>query len=137
MCVWDSYDDLQKNYKVLYVAGGAAQNCARGAQVRLEPTSLPRPGCLSQATLTGCVLSDVRTQYVLPEGSTAYLGCVGSDSLADQLRAANDREGLQSAYQVVEDKPTGACAVVITGHNRCVAYCGSLSEPRSSLDGTD
>jgi adenosine kinase len=28
------YDDLQKNYDVLYVAGGAAQNCARAAQVR-------------------------------------------------------------------------------------------------------
>ncbi|BGP30998.1 adenosine kinase [Rhodotorula toruloides] len=93
------YDDLQKNYKVLYVAGGAAQNCARGAQ------------------------------YVLPENSTAYLGCVGSDSLADQLRAANDREGLQSAYQVVEDKPTGACAVVITGHNR--SLCTTLGAAES------
>lgn len=29
-----SYEDLQKNYDVLYVAGGAAQNCARAAQVR-------------------------------------------------------------------------------------------------------
>lgn len=58
-------------------------------------------------------------QYVLPPNSTAYLGCVGADALADQLRAANEKEGLQSAYQVVEDKPTGACAVVITDHNRC------------------
>jgi hypothetical protein len=31
----NSYDDLQKNYKVHYVAGGAAQNAARGAQVSL------------------------------------------------------------------------------------------------------
>jgi hypothetical protein len=60
-------------------------------------------------------------QYVLPDNSTAYLGAVGSDSLADQLRAANEKEGLYSAYQVVEDKPTGACAVVITGHDRCVS----------------
>lgn len=86
----DIYADLQANYQVEYVAGGAAQNAARGAQ------------------------------YVLPEGSTAYLGAVGSDKLADQLRAANDKEGLQSAYQVVDDKPTGACAVIITGHDRCV-----------------
>ncbi|KAK4056628.1 adenosine kinase [Microbotryomycetes sp. JL221] len=82
------YDDLNKNFKVTLVAGGAAQNCARGAQ------------------------------YVLPEGSTAYLGAVGKDDLADQLRSANDREGVYSAYQVVEDKPTGACAVIITGANR-------------------
>ncbi|GAA5844676.1 hypothetical protein JCM3766R1_005985 [Sporobolomyces carnicolor] len=93
------YDDLQKNFKVHYVAGGAAQNAARGAQ------------------------------YVLPEGSTAYLGAVGADSLADQLRAANDKEGLHSAYQVVEDKPTGACAVVITGHDR--SLCTTLGAAES------
>ncbi|GAA5882030.1 hypothetical protein JCM16303_005567 [Sporobolomyces ruberrimus] len=93
------YDDLQKNFKVHYVAGGAAQNAARGAQ------------------------------YVLPEGSTAYLGAVGSDSLADQLRAANDKEGLKSAYQVVEDKPTGACAVIITGHDR--SLCTTLGAAES------
>jgi len=28
-----SYDDLAKNFKIQYVAGGAAQNAARGAQV--------------------------------------------------------------------------------------------------------
>ncbi|BGP14899.1 adenosine kinase [Rhodosporidiobolus nylandii] len=93
------YEDLQKNYQVHYVAGGAAQNAARAAQ------------------------------YVLPAGSTAYLGAVGSDSLADQLRAANDKEGLQSAYQVVEDKPTGACAVVITGHDR--SLCTTLGAAES------
>ncbi|GAA5820781.1 hypothetical protein JCM10212_005577 [Sporobolomyces blumeae] len=93
------YGDLQENYKVHYVAGGAAQNAARGAQ------------------------------YVLPEGSTVYLGAVGSDSLADQLRAANDKEGLKSAYQVVEDKPTGACAVVITGHDR--SLCTTLGAAES------
>ncbi|KAM0746220.1 Ribokinase-like protein [Meredithblackwellia eburnea MCA 4105] len=81
------YDDLQKNHKVIYVAGGAAQNAARAAQ------------------------------YVLPEGSTGYLGAVGNDDLAKQLTAANEKEGLQSAYQVT-DQPTGACAVVITGHHR-------------------
>ncbi|BGP38882.1 adenosine kinase [Rhodotorula kratochvilovae] len=93
------YDDLQKNYDVQYVAGGAAQNAARAAQ------------------------------YVLPDNSTAYLGAVGADSLADQLRAANDKEGLQSAYQIVEDKPTGACAVVITGHDR--SLCTTLGAAES------
>lgn len=72
----------------VYVAGGAAQNAARCAQ------------------------------YVLPEGSTIYLGAVGKDNLADQLRTANKKEGLKELYQVVDDKPTGACAVVITGHDR-------------------
>lgn len=82
------YKHIVDNYEVVYVAGGAAQNAARCAQ------------------------------YVLPEKSTAYLGCVGDDDLANQLRAANDKEGLHSAYQVEKGTPTGSCAVVITGHDR-------------------
>ncbi|PWN49494.1 Ribokinase-like protein [Violaceomyces palustris] len=88
------YQHIVDNYEVTYVAGGAAQNAARCAQ------------------------------YVLPEKSTAYLGCVGSDALADQLRAANDKEGLRSIYQVDKETPTGSCAVVITGHDR--SLCTNL-----------
>jgi adenosine kinase len=73
---------------VTYVAGGAAQNAARCAQ------------------------------YVLPDNSTAYLGCVGKDDLAEQLKAANAKEGLKNFYQVDDKEPTGSCAVVITGHDR-------------------
>ena len=82
------YDYIKEKYEVTYVAGGAAQNAARCAQ------------------------------YILPEKSTAYLGCVGDDDLADQLRKANEREGLRSVYQVDKETPTGCCAVVITGHER-------------------
>lgn len=32
-----------------------------------------------------------REQYVLPEGSVAYLGAVGNDELQQQLRAVNDK----------------------------------------------
>lgn len=85
------YDFIKEKYDVTYVAGGAAQNAARCAQ------------------------------YVLPEKSTAYLGCVGSDDLATQLRKANEKEGLRSVYQVDENTPTGCCAVVITGHERSLA----------------
>lgn len=88
------YQYLVENYQVTYVAGGAAQNTARAAQ------------------------------YVLPENSTAYLGCVGNDDLAQQLRAANDKEGLQSVYQVDPSTATGSCAVVITGHDR--SLCTNL-----------
>ena len=88
------YKEMVDSYQVAYVAGGAAQNMARCAQ------------------------------YVLPEGSTAYIGAVGKDQLADQLRAANDREGVQSVYQVVDGTPTGSCAVVITGHDR--SLCTNL-----------
>ncbi|KAK7464379.1 adenosine kinase [Stygiomarasmius scandens] len=82
------YDELVKNYQVTYVAGGAAQNAARGAA------------------------------YVLPPKSVVYTGCVGDDDLAEQLKAANQREGLDQVYQVKKGEKTGACAVVITGHHR-------------------
>ncbi|KAI6133701.1 Ribokinase-like protein [Pisolithus croceorrhizus] len=82
------YDDLVQNYQVTYVAGGASQNAARGAA------------------------------YVLPLDSVVYTGCVGDDNLAEQLRAANKREGLHERYLVKKGEKTGACAVVITGHDR-------------------
>lgn len=46
-----------------------------------------------------------------------YTGAVGDDALAEQLKEANKREGLDQVYQ---GEKTGACAVVITGHDRCV-----------------
>jgi adenosine kinase len=76
---------------------------------------------LYQTSCASCWLARffaVLSQYVLPPNSTAYIGCVGKDGLADQLRAANDKEGLYTPYQVVEGSQTGACAVVITGHHR-------------------
>lgn len=103
------YKHIVENYKVTYVAGGAAQNTARAVQ------------------------------YVLPDGSTAYLGCVGNDDLAQQLRAANDREGLQSLYQVTEAAPTGSCAVVITGHDRslCTNLGAAEKFDKSHLESPD
>ncbi|THH11605.1 hypothetical protein EW145_g529 [Phellinidium pouzarii] len=82
------YDDLVQNYKLTYVAGGASQNAARGAA------------------------------YILPPNSVVYTGCVGDDVLAEQLKAANKREGLTDAYLVKKGEKTGACAVIITGHHR-------------------
>jgi len=82
------YDELVKGYQVTYVAGGAAQNAARGAA------------------------------YVLPPKSVVYVGAVGDDDLAEQLKEANKREGLDQVYQVKKGEKTGACAVIITGHSR-------------------
>ncbi|OBZ68567.1 Adenosine kinase [Grifola frondosa] len=41
-----------------------------------------------------------------------------NDELAVQLKAANKREGLDEVYLVKKGEKTGACAVVITDHNR-------------------
>ena len=65
------------------------------------------------------ILHDTKqSQYMLPADSVVYLGCVGKDKYADQLRAANEKAGLRTEYLVDEKEPTGRCGVVITGHNR-------------------
>ena len=82
------YDDLLQNHDAKIIAGGAAQNTARGAQ------------------------------YMLPPDSVWYIGCVGADEYAAQLRAKCAEEGLHVEYRVDEEQPTGKCGVVITGHHR-------------------
>lgn len=62
------------------------------------------------------------TQYNLPPNSVVFTGCVGEDDLAKELRVANDKEGLKDVYLVKKTEETGACAVVITGHNRLVLW---------------
>ena len=54
-----------------------------------------------------------------------FTGCVGDDELAEQLKAANKREGLDERYLVKKGERTGACAVVITGHDRYVLDCSA------------
>ncbi|KAJ9244352.1 hypothetical protein DTO169E5_1957 [Paecilomyces variotii] len=82
------YEDLLQNYDAKLIAGGAAQNTARGAQ------------------------------YVLPENSVLYIGCVGRDKYADILRDACKQAGVHTEYRVDDTQPTGKCGAIITGHNR-------------------
>ncbi|KAI9779137.1 MAG: adenosine kinase [Geoglossum umbratile] len=82
------YEDLLNNYNAKLIAGGAAQNTARGAQ------------------------------YILPPSSVLYIGCVGSDKYAATLRAAVDKEGVRAEYRIEASQPTGRCGVIITDHNR-------------------
>ncbi|OJJ87177.1 adenosine kinase [Aspergillus glaucus CBS 516.65] len=81
------YDELMKLDAKL-IAGGAAQNTARGAQ------------------------------YILPDNSVVYIGCVGKDKYADLLKDACTKAGVHTEYRVDDVQPTGKCGVIITGHNR-------------------
>ncbi|CAG8453553.1 7907_t:CDS:2 [Acaulospora morrowiae] len=92
------YEELINNYTPAYVAGGATQNTARGAQ------------------------------YLLPPNSVIYFGCVGSDQYADQMRKAAGKEGLTVDYLVDNEHPTGTCAVVITDLNRSLVANLSAAE---------
>ena len=83
------YDDLIKNHSAKLIAGGAAQNTARGAQ------------------------------YILPPKSVLYIGCVGSDHYASLLKDACAQAGLRTEYLVSpKGSPTGRCGVIISGSSR-------------------
>ncbi|PVI04806.1 Ribokinase-like protein [Periconia macrospinosa] len=82
------YEDLIQNYKAVLIAGGAAQNTARGAQ------------------------------YILPPNSTVYIGCIGRDKYGAQLEDICKEAGVKTEYRYDDETPTGRCGVVITGHNR-------------------
>ncbi|KZF22534.1 PfkB-domain-containing protein [Xylona heveae TC161] len=82
------YEELLTNHDAKLIAGGAAQNTARGAQ------------------------------YLLPPNSVVYAGSVGKDKYAQILHDAVKQVGLRVEYHVDETHPTGRCGVIITGHDR-------------------
>ncbi|MCJ1403273.1 adenosine kinase [Xylographa trunciseda] len=97
------FDDLLTNRDAKLIAGGAAQNTARGAQ------------------------------YILPPASVLFIGCVGADSTADTLRSACGAAGLRVEYLVDPAQPTGRCGVVITGHDRSlVTHLAAANEYKLS-----
>lgn len=82
------YKEIIDKAGLVQIAGGAAQNTARGAQ------------------------------YILPENSVVYFGSVGKDVYAEKLNDANKQYGLTTRYQVQEDIATGKCAALINGVHR-------------------
>lgn len=82
------YDEILKKDDLILVAGGAAQNTARGAQ------------------------------YILPQDSVVYFGAVGKDVYSEKLEQANAKYGLLTRYQYHQDIPTGKCAALINGNHR-------------------
>jgi adenosine kinase len=64
----------------------------------------------------------------LPPKSTVYVGCVGRDDFAEQLRTATKQEGVRTEYMTV-DVSTGKCGVILTGHHRSlVTDLGAANE---------
>ncbi|UPK89714.1 hypothetical protein LCI18_000649 [Fusarium solani-melongenae] len=82
------YEDLLNNYDAKLIAGGAAQNSARGAQ------------------------------YILPPNSVVYIGGAGDDKYSAILHDAVKAAGLRVEYRVDPKEKTGRCGAIITGHNR-------------------
>jgi len=82
------FNELQDGYQVDHLAGGATQNTVRVAQWILGKKQL-----------------------------CSYMGAVGKDATRDILEAKAKEAGVTVRYQSC-DKPTGRCAVLITGEDR-------------------
>jgi len=85
------FEELKESYKVDYIAGGATQNSIRVAQWVLGGQAKP--------------------------DLCSYMGCVGKDDSSAKLEEKAKECGVKVAYQYSE-KPTGRCAVLITGQDR-------------------
>jgi len=84
------YDRITKdNPKVEYIAGGAGQNTIRAAQWMLGV-----------------------------EGATTFIGCVGKDAYATELRKQATSDGVNVQYMETDEKPTGTCAVLLVEKER-------------------
>ncbi|KAF9202681.1 adenosine kinase [Haplosporangium sp. Z 27] len=93
------YEEIVKLPDVVYVAGGASQNTARGAQ------------------------------RCLPPKSVVYVGATANDKFRDQLVEAATADGLTTEYVTIPgDLPTGTCAALISGHDRSLVTKLSAAE---------
>jgi adenosine kinase len=80
---------MVENLNVEYIAGGATQNTMRVCQWMLQKPN-----------------------------ATAFIGCVGEDDFAAQLRKSASGDNVAVHYMVDSKTPTGTCAVLIKDKER-------------------
>ncbi|KAI8321567.1 adenosine kinase-like protein [Martensiomyces pterosporus] len=92
------FQELIESYDAKFLPGGAGQNTLRGAQL------------------------------LLPADSAVFVGAVGDDENARRLKGAAEKAGLKTNYMINAEKPTGTCALLITGPNRSMVANLSAAE---------
>lgn len=90
------YTELAKTHDVEYIAGGATQNSIRVAQ---WVSGVP--------------------------GTTAFIGCIGTDTFGEQLETAAKGDGVDVRYLKQSKVETGTCAVLVKGGER--SLCANLA----------
>jgi len=82
------YDEMTKDFKSEFIAGGATQNSIRVAQWMLK---------------NHC------------KNATSFFGCVGKDAFGKTLRECAEKDGVNVHYMEHDDIATGTCAVCVNG----------------------
>jgi len=85
------YNDMERNFNIEYLTGGAALNAIRVCQ-----------GLFVKGH----------------EKRTGYIGCIGKDVRGDQLKKLCSDSGVDFLNMTSETSETGVCGVLITGTNR-------------------
>lgn len=86
------YSELVEKYDVQYIAGGATQNSMRVAQWMLKDK----------------------------KDMVAFMGAVGDDAYGKQLEDCASKDGVLVHYMKDTTTPTGTCAALILGGERCL-----------------
>lgn len=89
--------DLVSTHDVEYIAGGSVQNTLRVVQWFYQTPNL-----------------------------CTFMGAVGSDDFARQMKEKAHEDGVNAVYQVFPDTPTGTCACLINNHGKCRSLCAFL-----------
>jgi adenosine kinase len=66
-------------------------------------------------------------QWLLPTGSTVFVGCIGRDTQGQTLRQVAEADGLQVEYLEDGETPTGTCAVLVTQQGKCRSLVANLA----------
>ncbi|CAG0886635.1 unnamed protein product [Darwinula stevensoni] len=91
------YPEMKAMPHVEYIAGGSTQNSMRVFQ------------------------------WIIGEKKVAsFMGCIGKDQDGDTLKEKSLEAGLNAVFQYSDDKPTGSCAVVVTGGGKQRSLCANL-----------
>jgi len=86
------FSELQKNYEVEYIPGGAAQNVLRTFQWIINKPN-----------------------------RTVFFGAIGNDEYGEKLKEKAISAGVNVHYQINQEVKTGTCAALIYKHHRSLA----------------
>ncbi|XP_062256332.1 adenosine kinase isoform X1 [Platichthys flesus] len=84
------FEELVKNFKAEYHAGGATQNSIKIAQWMIQE----------------------------PHNVGTFFGCIGKDNFGKTLKQKAEEAHIDAHYYEQDEEPTGTCAACITGDNR-------------------
>jgi len=93
------YEELVTKHDPAFIPGGATLNSIRVAQWMLQT-----------------------------DGSTAYIGCIGTDKYGEQLAKGALADGVSGQFLRDENTPTGTCAVLVNDKERSLVANLSAAE---------